>query len=119
MGLIRYFGVWFGEHWESVIPMTISLFAAIFTGLTMKHAKSQRNSSKTQANAAEAQVEQMRRQNDLLEKQLQQSFVDTGLAVPYVPPWSLKWHRGDTYELVNGGEERVYNVVIDFLEHDL
>lgn len=126
MDIVNEIIKWFGKNWDEVIPIAISALAAIFAGIALRHTKAQKeasqaqaSSAQTQANAAEAQVEQMQRQNELLAKQLEQFENQTNQALPYVSPWSLKWHKGDTYELVNGGNEREYNVVIDFLEHEM
>lgn len=34
-------------------------------------------------------------------------------AAKYAPPWRLSWLKGDTYELLNDGDENAYGVEVD------
>src|SRR5690606_27809732 len=73
--------------------------------------RGQRDATERQAVAAEAQVDFMRRQVDLMEASAAAGHpLDSA---PDVPPWTLQYARGDTYSLVNGGTRTAYDVRID------
>ena len=99
-------------------PAAAAVGAAVFAFLALvvavvaaAYARGSRDATNRQATAAEAQVEIMRRQVDLMERQ--GSARGGAREVPYVSPWTLHHFRGDTYLLTNSGTSSEYDVHIE------
>lgn len=110
---------WLGSNWANAGSLIIATLSAVFAGFALGQNRGQTKVFKRQAEAAEIQNTLLERQVEMQEKQLQTrpGEVVTPRSDIYVPPWVLRWHKGDTYELVNGGNETEYHVKIDFPEH--
>jgi hypothetical protein len=109
---------WLGNHWASAGSLLIAALSAVFSGFALGQSRGQTKVFKRQAEAAEVQNALLQRQVEAQEAQIQ-SHPSDGLSSRsdiYVPPWVLRWHKGDTYELINGGNETEYNIQIEFPE---
>ncbi|NCT90147.1 hypothetical protein GXB85_04160 [Cellulomonas sp. APG4] len=78
----------------------MDLAALIIAGLALLTAALSAVYTKRQADAAEEALALARQE-----------------AARYPAPWNLVWVKGDTYGLVNGGDETVYDVTIEFPPH--
>lgn len=84
------------------VAAAIGIAIASWLG-SRRSAKQAAESAERSAAAAEATAEGIRRQADLAEAQ----------ATKYAPPWELRWRLGDTYSLVNTGDDTEYDVQIE------
>lgn len=93
--------------------MVVAVLALLVAAAAAAYSRGQRDAANRQATAAEAQVDVMQRQLAVMEKQ----STGTPGHVPYVPPWTLQHHAGDTYMLTNGGTEPEFDVAVELPPH--
>ena len=101
-------------EWQAAAAVSAAAFAflaLVVAVVAAAYARGSRDATNRQATAAEAQVEIMRRQVDLMERQ--GSAGGGAREVPYVSPWTLHHFRGDTYLLTNSGTSSEYDVHIE------
>ena len=101
-------------EWQAAAAVSAAVFAflaLVVAVVAAAYARGSRDATSRQATAAEAQVEIMRRQVDLMERQ--GSARGGAREVPYVSPWTLHHFRGDTYLLTNSGTSSEYDVHIE------
>ncbi|KZM34526.1 hypothetical protein [Oerskovia enterophila] len=105
-------------EWAAVVVAgvagLISLGSVAVAIIAVSYSRGQRDATERQAVAAEAQVDFMRRQVELME-----SSAAAGhplAAAPDVPPWTLQYARGDMFTLTNGGTRTAFDVRIDVPE---
>jgi hypothetical protein len=118
-------------EWAAVVvafgALLISGIAVAVSRQAAGYAKGQADSSERQAIAAEASVEYMRRQIELMEEQAAAALVPlevtarlsepregSTVSAPYVVPWSLIQRSKGTLLLTNGSAEPAYDVDISF-----
>ena len=97
--------------WVAAGAGLISLGSVAVAIIAVAYSRGQRDATERQAIAAEAQVDVMRRQVELMEASAAAGHPLE--SAPDVPPWALQYARGDTYSLVNGGTRTAYDVRVD------